>query len=72
MKNGTKKLLACTILGGGAILATRSIARLLRSIPIEGRTVVITGGSRGLGLVLAREFVHEGAQVAICTVIWRA
>ena len=32
----------------------------------DGKTVVITGGSRGLGLVLARQFAAEGARVAIC------
>src|SRR4051812_1888896 len=30
------------------------------------RTALITGGSRGLGLVLARELVARGARVAIC------
>src|SRR5690606_1341497 len=29
------------------------------------RTVVITGGSRGLGLALAKELVKEGARVAL-------
>ncbi len=32
----------------------------------QGQTVVITGGSRGLGLELARVFCEEGANVAIC------
>ncbi len=32
----------------------------------DGKTVIITGGSRGLGLVLARQFADEGARVAIC------
>jgi len=31
----------------------------------QDRVVLITGGSRGLGLVLARQLVSEGAQVAI-------
>jgi NAD(P)-dependent dehydrogenase (short-subunit alcohol dehydrogenase family) len=31
-----------------------------------GRTVLITGGSRGLGLVLARQAAADGARVAIC------
>lgn len=30
-----------------------------------GRTVVITGGSRGLGLVMARMFAQEGAHLAL-------
>jgi NAD(P)-dependent dehydrogenase (short-subunit alcohol dehydrogenase family) len=31
-----------------------------------GKTVLITGGSRGLGLVLARDVAAEGARLAIC------
>lgn len=30
------------------------------------KTVLITGGSRGLGLVMARQLVQQGARVAIC------
>jgi NAD(P)-dependent dehydrogenase (short-subunit alcohol dehydrogenase family) len=37
-----------------------------RGYSLDGRTVLITGGSRGLGLVLAREAAAEGARVAIC------
>jgi NAD(P)-dependent dehydrogenase (short-subunit alcohol dehydrogenase family) len=33
---------------------------------VRGKAVFITGGSRGLGLVLAREFAKRGAEVAIC------
>jgi NAD(P)-dependent dehydrogenase (short-subunit alcohol dehydrogenase family) len=32
----------------------------------RGKTVVITGGSRGLGLEMARRWAAEGARVAIC------
>jgi short-subunit dehydrogenase len=32
----------------------------------DGRLVLITGGSRGLGLVLARKLLERGARVAIC------
>jgi NAD(P)-dependent dehydrogenase (short-subunit alcohol dehydrogenase family) len=44
-------------------------SRLLRSggwPSLAGRTVLITGGSRGLGLVLAREAAADGARIAIC------
>jgi short-subunit dehydrogenase len=38
-----------------------------RQISFRGRVVVITGGSRGLGLVLARKFAKEGARLALCS-----
>jgi NAD(P)-dependent dehydrogenase (short-subunit alcohol dehydrogenase family) len=44
-------------------------SRLLRAEgwpTLLGRTVLITGGSRGLGLVLARQAAADGARVAIC------
>jgi NAD(P)-dependent dehydrogenase (short-subunit alcohol dehydrogenase family) len=37
-----------------------------RSISLRGQVALITGGSRGLGLLLARELCGEGCQVAIC------
>jgi 3-oxoacyl-[acyl-carrier protein] reductase len=33
---------------------------------LRGRRAIVTGGSKGLGLAIARELVHEGASVAIC------
>jgi 3-oxoacyl-[acyl-carrier protein] reductase len=33
---------------------------------IEGRRAIVTGGSKGLGLAIARELVREGVSVAIC------
>jgi short-subunit dehydrogenase len=33
---------------------------------LKDRTVLITGGSRGLGLVMAREFAREGARLVLC------
>jgi NAD(P)-dependent dehydrogenase (short-subunit alcohol dehydrogenase family) len=49
---------------GAAMMAAR-LSRARLGISFEDRVVVITGGSRGLGLVLARLFVDEGARVAI-------
>lgn len=37
-----------------------------READLRGQVVLITGGSRGLGLVLAREFAREGCRIAIC------
>ena len=35
-------------------------------LELEGRTVLITGGSQGLGYAMARAFLQEGARVIIC------
>jgi NAD(P)-dependent dehydrogenase (short-subunit alcohol dehydrogenase family) len=50
--------------GIGAALGLRSLLR--PRLNLYGKTVLITGGSRGLGLVLARDFLKHGARVAIC------
>ncbi|MBI3544913.1 MAG: SDR family oxidoreductase, partial [Deltaproteobacteria bacterium] len=44
----------------------RLLAARARTLDLRGRVVVITGGSRGLGLALARRFGAEGAKLAIC------
>jgi short-subunit dehydrogenase len=51
--------------GMGGLLAARALVRRLREYDLGGKTVLITGGSRGLGLVMARQFAVEGANVAI-------
>jgi NAD(P)-dependent dehydrogenase (short-subunit alcohol dehydrogenase family) len=50
----------------GMCAATIAAVRWSRRIDFRGRVVLITGGSRGLGLVLARQFAEEGARLAIC------
>src|SRR3954469_2888688 len=52
--------------GGGALLATRALVRRWSEYDLRGKTVLITGGSRGLGLVMAREFAREGARLVLC------
>ena len=37
------------------------------NLGLEGRRVLVTGGSKGLGEAIARELVEEGARVAICS-----
>jgi NAD(P)-dependent dehydrogenase (short-subunit alcohol dehydrogenase family) len=51
--------------GAAAVLAGSQAARRRHAIDFAGRFVVITGGSRGLGLVLARQFAAEGARLCL-------
>ncbi|MBA3949680.1 MAG: SDR family NAD(P)-dependent oxidoreductase, partial [Acidobacteria bacterium] len=57
--------LAFAAAGVGAALIGRAIARRRRAMDFAGKVVVITGGSRGLGLVLARAFARQGARLAL-------
>jgi NAD(P)-dependent dehydrogenase (short-subunit alcohol dehydrogenase family) len=61
---------AGTALAAGATLAWAASHQLSkrreRRQSFRDQCVLITGGSRGLGLVLARKFAAEGAHVAIC------
>ena len=51
---------------GGLGLASWTISRWLRSdYSFTNKTVVITGGSRGLGLTIARRIAAEGGRVAL-------
>jgi NAD(P)-dependent dehydrogenase (short-subunit alcohol dehydrogenase family) len=54
-------------LGAGAVAAITlgKAARRRRAIDFAGRGVVITGGSRGLGLVLARQLADEDARLCL-------
>jgi NAD(P)-dependent dehydrogenase (short-subunit alcohol dehydrogenase family) len=52
----------------GALSGGLAVSRLLRSrraIDFAGKSVLIFGGSRGLGLVIARELSAEGARVTL-------
>ena len=56
------------VVGGaiGAGFAGKARLRQRNEIDLHDRVVLITGASRGLGLVMAREFAAEGAKLAIC------
>ena len=59
------KLVGATALVAGGYLLFRRVRR--RSlVDLRGKVVLITGGSRGLGLATAREFGSRGAIVAVC------
>jgi NAD(P)-dependent dehydrogenase (short-subunit alcohol dehydrogenase family) len=51
---------------GAAALAATLWTNRRGSYNLAGQVVLITGGSRGLGLVLARQAAAEGARVALC------
>ena len=51
--------------GAAAVMAGARLARGRHAIDFGGRAVVITGGSRGLGLVLARKLAARGARLVL-------
>jgi NAD(P)-dependent dehydrogenase (short-subunit alcohol dehydrogenase family) len=56
------------VLVGAAGVGAMMIARAWRgrnAIDFAGKTVIVTGGSRGLGLVMARELADEGARLVL-------
>lgn len=65
MEQITKRIL-WTALGSALYAAAAAYLRAGQKFDLRGKVVLITGGSRGLGLVLAREFASRGAVVAVC------
>ncbi len=66
MKSNAKSLASLSAAAGAAGLLTWATMRRKSWIDLAGKVVVITGGSRGLGLALAREFGSRGATIVIC------
>ncbi|MBT9392612.1 SDR family oxidoreductase [Hymenobacter sp. NST-14] len=66
MKSDTRTSWLLAAAGAAGLLAASLYANRRGDYTLAGRVVLITGGSRGLGLILARQAVAEGARVAIC------
>ena len=66
MQKKSKLALLGSVIAGSALLA-RAAARARRFYDLRNRIVLITGGSRGLGLIMAREFARRGARIVICS-----
>lgn len=63
-KDSIRFSLSALAAGVSAVLGVKALRR--ERVSFKGRTVLVTGGSRGLGLVMARQFLEEGARVVLC------
>lgn len=61
----TKTTRSLLLLAASAIVL-RAFVQQKRTADLGGQVVLITGGSRGLGLALAREFGRHGCRLALC------
>jgi NAD(P)-dependent dehydrogenase (short-subunit alcohol dehydrogenase family) len=61
-----KKVLGWAAAGVGVFLVAHAFLKHLSKVELGGKVVLITGGSRGFGLVLARHLAEKGAKLAIC------
>jgi NAD(P)-dependent dehydrogenase (short-subunit alcohol dehydrogenase family) len=64
MTKAQRTILAAGALALGSALVARG-RRSTRRIDFRGRSVVVTGGSRGLGLLVARQLADQGARLTI-------
>jgi NAD(P)-dependent dehydrogenase (short-subunit alcohol dehydrogenase family) len=55
-----------SLAAAGTVWAANALLAVRRRTNFRDKTVVVTGGSRGLGLVIARQLAAEGANIAIC------
>lgn len=60
-----KTALGWAATGVGVFLVANAVFKQLSRLNLNGKVVLITGGSRGFGLVLARQLAARGAKLAI-------
>lgn len=59
------RVIAVAAVGAGLTIIAERLLRGMRAIDLERKSALITGGARGLGFLLAREFGRRGCRVAI-------
>lgn len=64
-RSGVASALILAAAGAGGLLLARA-AMKGRRFEFDGKIVLITGASRGLGLVMARQLAQQGARLVIC------
>jgi hypothetical protein len=64
-RNRPRDLVFATAVAALAIDGLRRLTKRRARFRLEGRNALVTGGSRGLGLEIARVLVDRGANVAI-------
>lgn len=62
--NGRNSLIGAAAIGLG--LTVVKFMRQSKAPGMHGQVVLITGGSRGLGLLLSHEFARRGAKLVVC------
>ena len=65
MTSRNTNILGLVAVAAGACVVKSLLGRS-SDYDFQHKVVLITGGSRGLGLVMAREFAREGARLVIC------
>ena len=63
----SRKIALWALAGAGLYVVARALYREITRYDVSGKVVLITGGSRGLGLILARQLAAKGARIAICS-----
>lgn len=67
MDNESWSTRALVAAGGiGAFFAAREVINRAREENLDGQVALVTGGSKGLGLAMARELADEGCRLVIC------
>ena len=66
MRQNTKNWIGIGGLAIAGVWIAKTATRRARALDLVEKTVLITGASRGLGLVLAREFAKHAPRIAVC------